>query len=656
MKHLKTKLGLSVLALACLGAGAISLQSSYDAKAEGTESVATVSDASGLVMTNGAMVRVATDWSGIRWETTVKAGTYAEGTKFGVIVAPTASIDEGEELTHENEYIVDIEAEGFTASAKKDKVFYSAINYNNLVNETVSLKDAYALELTARAYVQIGEDCYYADMTGINTSRSARQVAIAAELDGALVNEQAEAYKYYAEGYEVYTAEKRYSTTVQSIGAAGTPYIDKENPTATVTVALDLGSDTFQEALIGAERIEASYADGTLTITEANYIPTGEGYYITVFTTGGTIYTKPVIGATKVFDSPDDFEAFKYIRTNFGADSKITYEILEKNGAGETVEADKLVHDGYYVLASDLDFNAVDENIYDYSDYSWKVDGKTVKPGSWIGINKFADLPLGLTGTFNGLGHIVKNYRTLRNYSGLFELINGGTVKNLGLYAMKGQDSAGETFGKYSTGLAWFAIDAKIENVYVQTTTNFFTEFKQTAMFGYIYQSEAQAFNLRNVYMKASYKNDADGTGNVLTASGTGGMFFAVNKYSNMDFQWENVYVLSHAGLCTTVTITEETVDEVTQQVVSKMEHYAYGEKQKDGDSYKVYSWSGTEVPESVDPTNVYEIKGAYVYYTVDYSTITGDITTAIRKAFYNDPSNCWTWKTNKELAFGATA
>ena len=66
MRNLKTKMGLSVLALACLGVGAMNLQPSVNANAEDT--VLTTKNVS---MTNGAAVCLKDDFSGIRWETKV---------------------------------------------------------------------------------------------------------------------------------------------------------------------------------------------------------------------------------------------------------------------------------------------------------------------------------------------------------------------------------------------------------------------------------------------------------------------------------------------------------------------------------------------------------------------------------------------------------
>ena len=96
MKNLKTKIGLSVLALACLGAGALNLQPNVSAKAEGeettTETVTTLGN--NLLRTYyGAEICVSNDFSGIRWKSRVPAGfpyVDAEG-NFKAVQAATES-------------------------------------------------------------------------------------------------------------------------------------------------------------------------------------------------------------------------------------------------------------------------------------------------------------------------------------------------------------------------------------------------------------------------------------------------------------------------------------------------------------------------------------------------------------------------------------
>ena len=205
MKHLKTKLMLSAAAFACLGA--IAFQPAV-AKAEGF-------DVSGLRMENGASVCLSDEFSGIRWTTTIDAEWYnslgGANCLFGAIVAPTDSFEGA--LTHnvEGVSVVDLPVIGGFGTIEKDTTYYSVIDYNDIwenyqaaggeMSQEEVLEKAYEMELTARAYVQVDGEYYYADMTGITTSRSARQVAIAAELSG-------EIQEKYRDKGEVEKAEK----------------------------------------------------------------------------------------------------------------------------------------------------------------------------------------------------------------------------------------------------------------------------------------------------------------------------------------------------------------------------------------------------------------------------------------------------------------
>ena len=342
MKHLKLKTGLSALAIAFAVAGAINLQTMAVANAEDNY------DASGLTMANGAAVALREDFSGIRWETKINAAWYnnlPSGAKIGVIVLPTSMIGEDGELTYDDStQILDL-AYGEKSEADnmdEDTVFYSVVNYENIIDEYAgdlsneeALAKAYALELTARAYVNVDGEYQYADLSAINTSRSARQVAIAAELAGEIDKKyrEVEENAHLAQKAEAYYGmSEKYTPAVKSTGAFGTAVIDMENPTTTVTVAgWEIAGD-FQEAVIGAEKVEATYADGTLTITEAMGIPTGENY-ITVFTSAG-VYTQPVIGATKVLRTTNDLKIFNAKGDNGSKTTKVS-ETTDDDGDGK---------------------------------------------------------------------------------------------------------------------------------------------------------------------------------------------------------------------------------------------------------------------------------------------------------------------------------
>lgn len=472
MKLMKTKLGLSVLALALVGAGAWSLQSPVTASAE--------VDMSGFKMENGASVCLSgvdvneNEFNGIRWTTTVEPEFYTSagaslGSEFGVIVAPTSLFDG--DLTFDTtltngSQVKKLPVKGIDAGSEAKK-YYSVIDYSE-IGDLDDPSKAYKLELTARAYVDVDgdgdySDCIYADMTGINTSRSARQVAVSAELAGVVEeNDMAKAKEYYGEDENV-TANVDF---VKNTGAKGTQYIDMVNDT-TVDVAITVDG-TIEEVLIGSKSVGYEYENGTLTLTGLDDIVCGE-QYVTVFTDNG-IVTKPIIGATKVIDKIEDFNDFQYIRKNLKENSDGNYKISSnpqaKDVDGNDIDADKLLHDGYYVLANDIE----NTNGFKLEDYTWTTlhangdnAGTPITCAGYYGVNDFKSRKVGLTGTFNGMGYAVKDMEIATDQQGIFGVISGGTVKNVAFTDVKSSLTSG------AFGLANYLVDATLENVYVKT-------------------------------------------------------------------------------------------------------------------------------------------------------------------------------------------
>lgn len=468
MKLMKTKLGLSALALACVGAGVMGLQSSHTVKAD--------VDTSGFTMENGAAVCLETDFSGIRWTTTVTKAFHeanGEGNAYGVIVAPTNAFTG--ELTHTTALtsgnVVDLPAGILTFGDSDSTVsYYSVIDYNDILNEyegTLSddevLEKAYAMELTARAYVQDAEGNYiYANMDGVSTSRSARQVAIAAELAGELDEKYRDNGKdaQAAKGVEYYGADEAYTPNTLSTGAVGTPVVDLTNVEADVAVENFSVSGTIQEVLIGAESVEYTQSGTTLTINEAAYTTAGE-QYVTVFNTDGNIYTKPVIVATKVLKQASDLAMF-----NAKGDNGVYSTKVKTDGWLENYWNSEQEQSGYYVLGQNIEA----EGYVHGSKYA--VDAVDVVAGTvaagdfnnatWNAATAYKDQPIGLTGTFNGMGFAINNLEIGSQREGLFGIVNGGTVKNAAFVDVKAE-------GEYKFVLAQYLYKATVENVYIKT-------------------------------------------------------------------------------------------------------------------------------------------------------------------------------------------
>lgn len=99
---------------------------------------------------------------------------------------------------------------------------------------------------------------------------------------------------------------------------------------------------------------------------------------------------------------------------------------------------------GYYILANDIDATGYTHTHSTTGDIGW---------GSVV-------YTCALTGTFDGLGHAIKNFNAIKN--GLFGLVNGGTIKNLAFTNV--------TFTKNTKGTVFAERfwSGKLDNVYVQ--------------------------------------------------------------------------------------------------------------------------------------------------------------------------------------------
>ncbi|MBQ4053965.1 MAG: hypothetical protein IJD33_06465 [Clostridia bacterium] len=506
MKHLKIKL--SVLALACLGAGALALQpAAIDALAQ-YEDINVKTHAS-ITMENGAAVSLnvtgdnGEGFSGIRWTTTVDSDWYGKQEPeeqatfvFGTLVVPTALL-EGQELTHKlidtlvdeetgDSLVLDLVAEGFAPTAENEN-FYTIINYDEIVENyagTLSaeeaLEKAYGLELTARSYIHVTtkpNNYYYAIMTDVDTSRSAREVALAAELAGdfdkyrdestdevslAKAKKGAQYYGMGTSNEDYYTNTEVNKDFVVSNGAAGTQYVDLETLSAT-TEASTYAVENFaiegniQAAFIGSQRLSATYEGTTLTLTFAagQQLPTGE-HYVVVYTDEG-VYTKPIIGATMVITDTEDLAMFS-AKGGYGAySSKAT---SWDDGDYWRPEQEQ---SGYYVLGGNIDANSYVHGSRiadDYVTVTGEATSSEFSNGTWNGATVYVDKPIGLTGTFNGLGYTIDGMTIGSQREGFFGIVNGGTVKNVAFNDVKGKVD-------YNFVIANYLINATIDNVFI---------------------------------------------------------------------------------------------------------------------------------------------------------------------------------------------
>lgn len=564
MKHLKTKLGLSVLALACLGAGVVSLQPTVKASADA------INMKKFVIINDGASVYLGDNFSGIRW----KAGVYktafdtycgaTENWEIGVLVAPNV---EEAELTIETQGVKKLPVDKSSLATKLSEgsaTFYAVINFDDL--DGVDPQDAYALELTARSYVQLDGVYYYSEMDNIDTTRSARQVAIAAELAG----EIDEDYRDKGKTEEAEKAQTYYGMTEkyepkEKLGSINSKVINMDttegapNQTLTLTASDFTTTGTIEEVVIGTKKVD--FKNGSVTISANDISALGAGeYYATAFTSEG-VKTCPVIKATKVLTSIEDFEMFSYIRKNYSGTKIFASQII--NG----VDGAKCKLDGYYVLGNNIDASKNKDGVA----YVQPTDSCT----TWEGHDKFADKKYGLTGTFNGMGFAVSNMTLMNSASGIFELINGGTVKNFALYNLKSniQNNSAQT----STGaFAYYARNPIIDNVYVHIdgTDGSYSMLKQYQMFTYYIDNNDKASfsnSYLDVQMAPTYVANSTGI-----RTGVFGEF--VGKGENTTtINFKNVYSVSNVGL--------------KYYVNSKntLYHYGYGVNEKDTDNEDGY-------------------------------------------------------------------
>ena len=514
MKKLKTKISLSMLALAFLGAGAFSLQS------DATVSAAT-DYGTGLRMEEGAAICLENDFNGIRWTTKVKANAAFEGAQFGVLVAPSKTLS-GTELTHETANAMDLALAPEDVDATTETATYhSIISYDDL---EANLGEAYALELTARAYVNVDGEYYYANISKMSTSRSARAVAIAAELSGYLddayrkkdqLSKADTAVTYYRKGEP--TGET-YIPSVKSTGAVNSAVIDSNAPTEEVAIPNFEIEGEVDEVFIGAERVSHKYdaATKTLSVKNTAYTPEGE-QYVTVFTTDGEIYTHPAIVATKVLTSATDLEMF---HAKGEADESSSKDKILKTG--------EIEYTGYYVLGNDIEADG-------YSHGSKNYDN-SFNNASWSAYTSYAGKAVGLRGTFNGMGYSIKDMTIGSVREGLFGVVNGGTIKNVAVTNLKAGNTA------YMYAFAQYLIGATIENVYIQT--NAYVEgdeanpgfiLKNSAGLAYAAYDNTKIKNVVIDYQTAKDNSiTKTSSGITLTTSG-----------SDASYTYENVYCVS---------------------------------------------------------------------------------------------------------------
>lgn len=260
-------------AICCLGVGLLSVNSSVYA----AETLVTSED---MYIKEGASIRLTQldDLRGIRWTTVVKESYYnslkEQNPEFGVVVAPTSYIGT-DGLTVEVNGSKTLKCNVTPYFVNGEFTYHYSIIYNGL---DVSIKNkAYTVELTARAYVKVGDDYTYVEE--YNTGRSMRAIAYESVRRGNYTKDEVGEY-YDAANL---TTE---SNNVQS------GYFVGSTKSATLINVHAWTDVSKYSAYVGANKVSIEInADKKIVINGyVGKLKAGQDYYLTVFDNAGKVY------------------------------------------------------------------------------------------------------------------------------------------------------------------------------------------------------------------------------------------------------------------------------------------------------------------------------------------------------------------------------
>lgn len=535
-------LSLALGATVAFGAGLFALNP-FQTSAEISVDETTKTASEGFQMKAGASVRrvdtngdKVNDQVGIRFTTEVSADfeSYLSTTYEGATFEYGTLITAQNILTQMGKTITDMTVENkaeLQCNNPTDEVengkFYGSVLYtseNGVDWETLTEAQKLAIyktELVARSYVKItqGETVNYIYAKAEDTARSIRGVANAAILDndGALLD-----------GY-IGTATREKDSF---------DYYDPELKAGNIGVE-ELADGTYTVYVNAKLYGEVTVENGTFKLPELAMMTAGE-HSVSLFDESANVYSTPFVYPTKVLTKADDLAMF---------------DLNNVNGKAPTVK-----WDGYYVLGNDIDA----------SNYTHKSIGYTT------GTTNYTDL--GLTGTFDGLGHKIMgitfggnasqydgtstdNSLKAMDYS-LFGVVSGGTVKNVGIVNASFSVNEKVTMAERAT-LANQIRNATIENVYIQLDGLNFVRVTFNSQLAGVATSINANTKMKNCIFDigddgtlaalASEKHPTYGELYYLVGFGAlsadGGQYLN-NTYTDVtDRDWENVYVISPFAL-----------------------------------------------------------------------------------------------------------
>ena len=311
--------------------------------------------------------------------------------------------------------------------------FFHSIMFDSLIaSGSADMKIASALDMTADMWLVVDGQIVQADNAGeVDTKRSARIVAYEAYKNG----ETDATLASYAD-----------LNSVTKLNEARNRIFFEESATETAALTKVTGADA------DAKLSNLTLYDGVQKIgvnkqiTASDFTALGEEKGMIAFDNDNKIYEVTAQYVTKAIkDLPDLQSAFKITEGN----------VVQKGGYDQ-IEI-KNSFNGYYALANDITAND--------SDAMHRVLSDGVLEKIFFRFNYFpygvSYFTGGLTGTFNGNGHTIKNLKI--GDCGLFGIVNGGTIKNVGLVNVKLYASAHSA--KCTLGASMH--NAKLENVYI---------------------------------------------------------------------------------------------------------------------------------------------------------------------------------------------
>ncbi|MBQ8658056.1 MAG: hypothetical protein IJ506_02890 [Clostridia bacterium] len=510
---------------------------------------ATAENVAKFEMAKGASVRLAQtadDETGIRWQASFNK-TYwdslqiAEGqtVQFGAIVTAASNLTGVEDFTKDSDsevVYVPCEATAPEWDENDEFTYYASIVYPESSFTEEELLAASAVELTARAYIKIGDDYRYVDEYA-HTTRSMRAVALAEVHDETVDIEDVSAY----------------CGTITQTAEENTGYYSDVDESASLTNPLGFTSTETYQAYIDAQPVELTVGDG-LTVTGASGLKKEKTYMLDVFTADGKVYTQPLIAATKVIDEASDLSYFTMTNIELGTD--------ENNMPYATEGTTEF--DGYYVLTKNIDATDYTHKVTDrtkgdatmYADQT-NANGVTRSKlnrlsmssmSAWAVQNYVPSKCGGLTGTFDGNGYTISNL-TVADH-GLFGIIIGGTVKNLGL--VNAQLGAALATYEHRVIFAEQMVDATVENVYLQMADDTISGSKAA-----LAMTTAGSLTMNNcVFDFNIYGTDGADVTTVASNYWAYGLFGSTTSqtmsYADTTFTCSDVYVRSNVAISVT--------------------------------------------------------------------------------------------------------